>query len=308
VAFAGTKSLNPYVKPTLQQLFDFVKFYTDYYKTGAGKNHPDAAKRWKNAERVRFNIETKINPRQDRDFNGIKYSDRTVDAKTFAKAVADVIVANGLQERADIQSFDFRTLLEVQEKYPQIRTVYLFTDGPIFRDPTIAGSGDGTNLQDENGKSSPWLAGMYWPYRSTTLSNPFRAQRSGGFEGMALTTDLAPTILELAGAPALPGIDGRSLLPLFTRTPADWRKSFLIEYTTDIVFPRMLKMGYDAVRNDRYKYIRYRQLEGMNELYDLQQDPYELRNLIDSKSSTDLRRRMEAELNALLSARPPARK
>jgi glycerophosphoryl diester phosphodiesterase len=30
---------------------------------------------------------------------------------------------------------------------------------------------------------------MFWPYRSTKLGNPFRAQRSGGFEGMALTKD-----------------------------------------------------------------------------------------------------------------------
>jgi N-acetylglucosamine-6-sulfatase len=117
-----------------------------------------------------------------------------------------------------------------------------------------------------------------------------------------LTIDVAPTILDLAAARPFTGIDGRSLVPLFTAkgTPKDWRRSFLIEYTTDIVFPRILKMGYDAVRNERYKFIRYRELEGMNELYDLQQDPFELRNLIDAKSSTDLRRRMEAELDALL--------
>ncbi len=41
----------------------------------------------------------------------------------------------------------------------------------------------------------------------------------------------------------MPGIDGRSLGPLLARTPADWRTSFLIEYTTDIVLPRTLKMG-----------------------------------------------------------------
>ena len=121
---------------------------------------------------------------------------------------------------------------------------------------------------------------------------------------MALTTDLAPTILEVAGAPALLGIDGRSLVPLFTRTPADWRSSFLIEYTTDIVYPRMLKMGYDAVRTERYKFIRYRELAGMNELYDLQQDPFELTNLIGSPAAAGLRQKMEAEL-ARLSA--PAR-
>ena len=62
------------------------------------------------------------------------------------------------------------------------------------------------------------------------------------------------------------------------------------------------------MRNERYKYIRYRELEGMNELYDLQQDPYELRNLIDAKSSIDLRRQMEAELDELLAPRKSERK
>jgi N-acetylglucosamine-6-sulfatase len=123
---------------------------------------------------------------------------------------------------------------------------------------------------------------------------------------LALTTDLAPTLVELAGAPALPGIDGRSLVPLFSRTPADWRSSFLIEYTTDIVFPRTLKMGYDAVRTERYKFIRYRDLVGMNELYDLQQDPFELTNLMGSPAATGLRQKMEAELGRLLASPRPA--
>ena len=129
---------------------------------------------------------------------------------------------------------------------------------------------------------------------------PPRVQAGSEPTGLALTTDLAPTIIELAGAPALPGIDGRSLLPLFLRTPADWRKSFLIEYTTDIVFPRMLKMGYDAVRTERYKYIRYRELKDMNELYDLQADPYELSNLIAAPAAAPVRQQMEAELNRIL--------
>lgn len=58
-----------------------------------------------------------------------------------------------------------------------------------------------------------------------------------------LTIDIAPTILDLAAANPLTGIDGRSIVPLFSagETPAAWRHSFLIEYTTDIVFPRTLK-------------------------------------------------------------------
>ncbi len=133
---------------------------------------------------------------------------------------------------------------------------------------------------------------------------PPRVKAGAQPTGMALTTDLAPTIVELAGATALPGIDGRSLLPLFTRTPADWRKVFLIEYTTDIVFPRTLKMGYDAVRTERYKFIRYRDLEGMNELYDLQQDPFELANLMGSPAAAELRQTMETELARVLGPSP----
>jgi glycerophosphoryl diester phosphodiesterase len=114
--------------------------------------------------------------------------------------LASAIVARGLEERADIQSFDFRTLKHAQEKHPAIRTVYLFGDFPIFEDTSVVGSDDGTNLQDEKGANTPWLAGLYWPYRQTSLSTPFRAKKSGGFEGMALSSDgtkLLP-VLEMA--------------------------------------------------------------------------------------------------------------
>lgn len=83
---------------------------------------------------MRFNIETRINPRQ-------QFVSRTIGPNPFADAVASVIVANTLQQRADIQSFDFRTLFRVQSQYPSIRTVYLFGDFPIYAHPAIAGLG-----------------------------------------------------------------------------------------------------------------------------------------------------------------------
>ena len=180
VAFAASRGLNPYVKPTVQQLFEFVAFYESYYATGPGSGDAGAALRAANASRVRFNIETKRNPRA-------QFVDRTVDSASFASALGGVIASNGMQARADIQSFDFSTLLEVHKRFPSIRTVFLFGDFPIFADPSIAGSDDGTNLQDEAGKNTPWLAGLYWPYRVTQQANPFRVGTSGGFEGMAIS-------------------------------------------------------------------------------------------------------------------------
>jgi arylsulfatase A-like enzyme len=122
---------------------------------------------------------------------------------------------------------------------------------------------------------------------------------------MALTIDLAPTLLELAGARAPAALDGRSLVPLLQGASPKWRSSFPIEYNSDTVFPRMDHMGYDAVRTERYKYIRYRELPGMDELYDLQADPYELSNVFGSRSHAAVRASMQKELQRLLE--PPAR-
>ncbi|MBQ4805749.1 esterase-like activity of phytase family protein [Aquimarina sp. MMG015] len=206
VAFANEKGfIDPYVMPSLQQLFDFVEFYVNYYKNGEGSSHPEATKRWMNASKVRFNIETKINPRTDLDDRGDIFAERTFGPEIFTKAIADIIVANELTDRADIQSFDFRTLLLSQAQYPEIRTVCLFGDFPKVGD-----AGDGTNLQDQNGENTPWLAGMYWPYRVTKLDTPFNVKQSGGFEGMALTTDNT-TLLPLLEKP-LEGSENNNLL------------------------------------------------------------------------------------------------
>jgi N-acetylglucosamine-6-sulfatase len=96
------------------------------------------------------------------------------------------------------------------------------------------------------------------------------------------TIDLAPTVLELAGVADGTERHGRSLLPLLRGERPDWREAVLIEYYSDTVFPRIRNMGYRAVRTDRYKYIRYLELPGMDELYDLELDPYEVDNLMGS--------------------------
>ncbi|MFG6447214.1 esterase-like activity of phytase family protein [Roseateles sp. BYS180W] len=200
--------VSPYVLPRTQDLFDLVQAYIDYYSQGAGAQHPQAAVRVANARSVRFNIETKVNPRSDLDNHGKPYLSRTVPAQQMADTLAQLIVDNGMQERADIQSFDFRTLLRVQEKFPAIRTVYLFGDFPIYDDP--ANTDDGTNMQDEAGANTPWMAGLPWPYRSTQLDAPARVRRSGGFEGMARSPD-GRTLYPLLEQP-LQGDDAKRLL------------------------------------------------------------------------------------------------
>ncbi len=121
-----------------------------------------------------------------------------------------------------------------------------------------------------------------------------------------LNIDIAPTVLELAGIARPAEMEGRSLVPLFRGAPAPWRSSFVIEYFTDTVFPRVLNMGYQSVRTERWKYIRYRELKGMDELYDLRADPYELRNVIGALDNKEQLQQLQDELNRLLTggARP----
>lgn len=124
VAFAKAHGLpSPYSPTHAGQLFEFVRFYSAFYKSGSGKTHPDAEKRWTNAEKVRFNLETKIDPRP-------QYVGRTFGPEVFTETLAKTIEAGGMESRSDIQSFDFRTLHLASASHPKIRTVYLIESIP----------------------------------------------------------------------------------------------------------------------------------------------------------------------------------
>ncbi len=128
-----------------------------------------------------------------------------------------------------------------------------------------------------------------------------RVVKAGTTPGeMVLSLDAAPTLLDLAGVTPAAGLQGRSLVPVFRNQTREWRSSFLIEYFSDTVYPRIKNMGYSAVRTTRHKYIEYREFDNMNELYDLEADPYEEHNLIGSPTARPLLNRMQAELATLL--------
>ncbi len=95
-----------------------MKFYVEFYRTGPGKTQPFASERAANAERVRFNLETKLTPESEKQSH-------TFGPEVYAKVLGSTVRRAGMQARCDIQSFDFRTLRLVQAEFPAIRTVYL---------------------------------------------------------------------------------------------------------------------------------------------------------------------------------------
>lgn len=146
VAFARKEHLiNPYVPTYVDQLFRFVAFYVDYYRKGPGKNSPKAAERAANAEKARFNIETKIMPTLSKEqftfpsvFRGEKLPhelflpNHTVSPEVFAETLAGTVMKHHMESRVEIQSFDFRTLQLVESKYSKIPTYYLTMDSKLF--------------------------------------------------------------------------------------------------------------------------------------------------------------------------------
>jgi arylsulfatase A-like enzyme len=140
---------------------------------------------------------------------------------------------------------------------------------------------------------------------------------TGSQSRMVLLTDLAPTILELAGLPADAGSDGRSLVPLLSGSPpATWRTDFLAEYRTAAQpgtppSQRLLNgifydiPSYAAVRTSRYLFVRWYaddEAGGVHEyeLYDLARDPQELQNLISTPEGLAQNAAVVQALNARL--------
>jgi glycerophosphoryl diester phosphodiesterase len=143
VAFAKREGLmNPYVPTYVEQLFRFVKFYAEYYRTGAGSAQAQAKERADNAERVRFNLETKIMPEGmgeamaktsgARQIPADMLKNHTVGPQKFVDTLCSAITRNHMESRAEVQSFDFRTLVLVEEQHPNIPTYYLTSGSRIF--------------------------------------------------------------------------------------------------------------------------------------------------------------------------------
>jgi glycerophosphoryl diester phosphodiesterase len=106
--------------PKLSELFDLAK--------ASGKP-------------VRFNIETKITPTSGAN---------TPDPATFARLVLAVVREANVADRVTLQSFDWRTLVEMKRLASEIETSCL----------TIQTANDNTVQQAPDGGPSPWHAGF----------------------------------------------------------------------------------------------------------------------------------------------------
>ena len=120
-----------------------------------------------------------------------------------------------------------------------------------------------------------------------------------------LTVDMAPSLLELARAPAIAGTDGRSWVRLVQSGDPAWRRSWFYHYNYEKEFPYTPNVR--GVRTEEWKYIHYPHGDGspdrhMAELYNLKNDPGENVNRIADAGSAPVLEQLKGELSRLMAA------
>lgn len=188
------------------------------------------------------------------------------------------------------------TLLAVDESVGRI--VSLLRERGLLDSTVLMFMGDNGFAFGEHGlidKRTAYEASMRVPLLMSGGGLPTGAS----VEEVAANIDIAPTILDAAGLQP-PQMDGRSLLPLARGERVPWRDTLLYEYYWERTFPQTPAMH--ALRGARYKFIRYYGLWDTDELYDLQADPLETRNLIRDAAHRQIAEQLNDQLFRTLEA------
>jgi glycerophosphoryl diester phosphodiesterase len=158
-------------------------------------------------DRVRFNIETKLAP--DRP-------DETADPQTFARAVVEAVRTRQVTARTTVQSFDWRTLLEVRKLAPDIATACLTIETPNM-DTVRRAAGP-----------SPWHGGLDLAAHGGSLPKLVKAAGCGTWS--MFWRNLTPDLVQEAK-----GL-GLTVVPWTVNDPAD--------------MARLIDMGVDGIITD----------------------------------------------------------
>lgn len=107
-------------------------------------------------------------------------------------------------------------------------------------------------------------------YRVPTIVHIPGVTRAGSRRSqLASNIDLLPTILEASGIPLPSKLDGKSLIPVLKDPSAPGREAIFSDCSDTTL----------VTRDERYKFVLNWRRRDLDELYDLQADPGEMRNL-----------------------------
>lgn len=184
-SFAGQQAVDGTRIPKLSDLFELLK-------------KPAHA-------HVRLDCETKVDPTEP---------SATLEPGAFARKVIQEVRQQGMARRMMIQSFDWRTLMVVQQEAPEIATLYLTSPRTLSKGP--------------QGQPSPWLAGFDIDHHGGSVAKAVHA--AGG--RLWAPNQTYVTAARVAEAHAL----GLSVIPWTVNDPA--------------LIARLIDMGVDGIISD----------------------------------------------------------
>lgn len=114
---------------------------------------------------------------------------------------------------------------------------------------------------------------------------------------MVQNIDFAPTILDIAGAPIPDSMQGLSIKPLLTASMQQLPRKYLYYHYFEFVRDHTV-LPHLGIRGERYKLIYFYTVNEW-ELYDLEKDPNEQKNLIHSPGHQELIHTLKLELKKL---------
>ena len=162
----------------------------------------------------------------------------------------------------------------------------------------ISDNGGGTGEHRLTGKQCPYLECHRVPFIVVCPTGicPGAANGTRDATNYALNIDIAPTIVDLAGATATIRMDGRSLVPILSNPTTPWRTEWGL-YDLDAPIDGVVAK---ASTGQWYKYLVGRDT-GHVQLYNLTTDPWELTNLWNNTAYTAIQADMAAKLANFLS-------
>jgi arylsulfatase A-like enzyme len=124
-----------------------------------------------------------------------------------------------------------------------------------------------------------------------------KERRDKTVEAMTLNIDLAPTMLDYAGVAVPKSMQGANIRPWLRGQTPEWRRDWFYEHHTAVkIIPPS-----EGVRTTRWTYLRWLK-DGANpveELYDLQADPLQERNLVAEATHQETLRQLRARWRQL---------
>jgi arylsulfatase A-like enzyme len=137
-------------------------------------------------------------------------------------------------------------------------------------------------------------------YRTPLLIQWPEAIKPGSVnEDMVSNLDLAETFLEIAGVEVPEDMQGRSMVSILKgKTPSDWRKEHYYHYY-EYPGSHMVKRHY-GISTERYKLIHYYYDIDEWELYDIQADPLEMKNVYNYPAYATIKADLHKRLDRLM--------